>query len=58
MWFSLLKCVDSNKLAIISKTLILNGFRYEEIPEEKEFFNVTKNSERVVVHFYRSDAFR
>jgi len=26
--------------------------------EEKEFFNVTKNSERVVVHFYKQDSFR
>jgi len=32
--------------------------QYEEIPEEKEFFNVTKKSENVVVHFYKDDAFR
>jgi len=32
--------------------------KYEEIPEEKEFFNVTKKSENVVVHFYKDDAFR
>jgi len=31
---------------------------YEEIPEEKEFFNVTKNSENVVCHFYREETFR
>jgi len=31
---------------------------YQEIPEEKEFFNVTKNSENVVVHFYRDETFR
>lgn len=31
---------------------------YSEIPEEKEFFNVTKNSDRVVVHFYRDETFR
>jgi len=31
---------------------------YEEIPEEKEFFNVTKKSENVVVHFYKDDSFR
>ena len=31
---------------------------YQEIPEEKEFFNVTKNSTNVVVHFYRDDFFR
>ena len=31
---------------------------YQEIPEEKEFFNVTKNSENVVCHFYRDETFR
>ena len=31
---------------------------YSEIPEEKEFFNVTKNSENVVIHFYRDETFR
>lgn len=31
---------------------------YSEIPEEKEFFNVTKNSENVVCHFYREETFR
>ena len=31
---------------------------YSEIPEEKEFFNVTKNSENVVCHFYRDETFR
>jgi len=31
---------------------------YEEIPEEKEFFNVTKNSENVVCHFYREETQR
>lgn len=31
---------------------------YMEIPEEKEFFNATKNSENVVVHFYREETFR
>jgi len=31
---------------------------YIEIPEEKEFFNVTKNSENVVCHFYREETFR
>jgi len=31
---------------------------YEEIPEEKEFFNVGKNSENVVCHFYKDDTFR
>ena len=30
--------------------------QYEEIPEEKEFFNVTKKSENVVCHFYKSDS--
>jgi len=38
---------------------LANGHgQYEEIPEEKEFFNVTKKSENVVVHFYKDDAFR
>lgn len=31
---------------------------YSEIPEEKEFFNVTKNSTNVVCHFYRDETFR
>ena len=31
---------------------------YSEIPEEKEFFNVTRSSENVVVHFYRDETFR
>jgi len=31
---------------------------YSEIPEEKEFFNVTKNSENVVCLFYREETFR
>merc|ERR1719222_338310 len=31
--------------------------QYEEIPEEKEFFNVTKKSENVVCHFYKGDSF-
>lgn len=31
---------------------------YSEIPEEKEFFNVTKNSENVVCHFYREETQR
>jgi len=37
---------------------LANGHgNYEEIPEEKEFFNVTKKSENVVVHFYKDDSF-
>ncbi|CAG0879906.1 unnamed protein product [Darwinula stevensoni] len=31
---------------------------YSELPEEKEFFNVTKQSENVICHFYRDSAFR
>merc|ERR1711925_65978 len=31
---------------------------YQEIPEEKEFFPVTKNSENCVIHFYRDETFR
>jgi len=31
---------------------------YQEIPEEKEFFTVTKNSENCVIHFYRDETFR
>lgn len=38
---------------------LANGHgKYEEIPEEKEFFNVTKKSENVVCHFYKDDSFR
>ncbi len=38
--------------------LALGHGEYQEIPEEKEFFNVTKNSQNVVCHFYRSETFR
>lgn len=31
---------------------------YSEIPEEKEFFEVSKKSANVVCHFYRDDFFR
>ena len=31
---------------------------YTEIPEEKEFFEVSKKSGNVVCHFYRDDFFR
>jgi len=31
---------------------------YSEIPEEKEFFNVTKGSDNCVIHFYREETFR
>ena len=31
---------------------------YSELPEEKEFFNVTRDSENCVIHFYRDETFR
>jgi len=31
---------------------------YSEIPEEKEFFTVTKGSDSCVIHFYRDETFR
>ena len=31
---------------------------YSEIPEEKEFFTVTKGSDNCVIHFYREETFR
>merc|ERR1712083_853102 len=31
---------------------------YQEIPEEKEFFTVTKSSDNCVIHFYRDETFR
>ncbi len=38
---------------------IKNGHgQYEEIPEEKEFFEVTKKSENVICHFYTDSTFR
>jgi len=47
------------KQAAKKQEWLANGHgQYEEIPEEKEFFNATKNSENVVVHFYKDDAFR
>lgn len=32
--------------------------QYEEIPEEKEFFEVCKKNQRVAVHFYRDSTMR
>lgn len=47
------------KQAAKKQEWLANGHgQYEEIPEEKEFFNVTKKSENVVVHFYKDDSFR
>jgi hypothetical protein len=38
---------------------IKNGHgEYDEIPEEKDFFEMTKKSENVVVHFYTDSTFR
>ena len=31
---------------------------YDEIAEEKNFFDVTRNSDNCVVHFYRDETFR
>jgi len=38
--------------------LSLGHGQYEEIADEKEFFEVTKNSANVVCHFYRESTFR
>jgi len=38
--------------------LQLGHGKYEELAEEKEFFDVGKNSKNVVCHFYRDSAFR
>ncbi len=38
--------------------LCFNINRSIQIPEEKEFFNVTRSSENVVCHFYRDETFR
>lgn len=47
------------KQAAKKQEWLANGHgQYEEIPEEKEFFNVTKKSENVVCHFYKDDSFR
>ena len=42
----------------MKKILISGHGEYSEIPEEKEFFEVTKKSDNVVVHFYKDDTFR
>ena len=47
------------KAAQQKEEYLKNGHgEYSEIPEEKEFFNVTKNSGNVVCHFYRDETFR
>jgi len=38
--------------------LTLGHGKYEEVPEEKEFFNIGKKSKNVVCHFYRDGVFR
>lgn len=53
------KIAGMKKQAAKKQEWLANGHgKYEEIPEEKEFFNVTKKSENVVCHFYKDDAFR
>lgn len=37
---------------------VLGHGEYTEIPEEKEFFEVTKKSKDIVCHFYKNDSFR
>jgi len=38
---------------------IQNGHgQYSELPDEKAFFDATKKSRRVIVHFYRDETFR
>lgn len=36
--------------------LALGHGEYYEIPEEKEFFDISKKSPNIVVHFYKSDS--
>ena len=38
--------------------LQLGHGKYEEVPEEKDFFNIGKSSKNVVCHFYRDSTFR
>jgi len=38
--------------------LRLGHGKYEEVPEEKDFFNIGKSSKNVVCHFYRDSTFR
>lgn len=47
------------KMAAKRDEWIQNGHgQYSELPGEKEFFDATKKSKRVIVHFYRDATFR
>jgi len=47
------------KMAAKRDEWIQNGHgKYEELPDEKAFFDATKKSRRVIVHFYRDETFR
>jgi len=47
------------KMATKRDEWIQNGHgKYEELPDEKAFFDATKKSRRVIVHFYRDETFR
>jgi len=47
------------KMAAKRDEWIKNGHgQYSELPGEKEFFDATKKSKRVIVHFYRDATFR
>lgn len=38
--------------------MTLGHGKYEEVPEEKDFFNIGKKSKNVICHFYRDGTFR
>ncbi|CAG0889662.1 unnamed protein product [Cyprideis torosa] len=50
---------EMKKLAEKKSQWLQNGHgHYEELSEEKQFFEVSQKSENVVCHFYREEAFR
>lgn len=59
------EAIKQRRLAALKKSqqqkqewLALGHGQYEEIADEKQFFEVTKKSKKVVCHFYRESTFR
>ena len=50
----LLLCIIAFVLKLTYKNIYNEYNRYSEVTDTKEFFNICKKSQRVIVHFYRS----
>lgn len=51
--------LQMQKAAIIREKNVRNGHgRYMELSDQKEFFDASKNSKQVVVHFFRGSTWR